>query len=618
MSDVDQTTELQQPEVRRLRRRAIKKLNYADFSRLSQVDNDNICSADAEKLKQIFVTKKFALFPPKEPAGGGSDVTGKWLKEEGLDQPILVRNKQGLGLEVPDPTTFGVREVSELVGPDTSLNVMEVSSQSILTGCRLGDWADYYEDKREGKKILNVISLEFSGTALGDRVKSPQAVRDIDWIDKAWPASSVNKPGCYPKTQYYCLMSVAGAWTDFHIDMGGSSVWYHVLKGEKTFLFIPPTPENLVAYEEWTTSADQGRIFFGDVVPSCYKVEMIAGNTMFIPSGWIHAVFTPIDSLAFGGNYLNSISIPMQITIHDLEIRSHIPSKFCYPFFKQLFFCVASSIVRDLRAEQRQNVSRLVRREREGLPAMVAACRAWILNSMRNTGRCPVEWSLCAADCNCSDAGAMLDELALLMVKTPPPISVDYSTEAEQSMVTSERPTVKISVKPPAEAGSEELQLTPAKKTTRTKGSLQICVKLPQAKGVKLEENTSTQIDAKQLPIKRKRRGKYIHSQFVEDVGQEKEEDWDPELELGSCIGEEALFDDFFESDDGGNDGSGIVKALVRRRQQKTGSSQTTSGLATTGGLKTAPRSKVSLDRGRATTKNRASGKAILSKKFKI
>ncbi len=30
----------------------------------------------------------------------------------------------------------------------------------------------------------------------------------------------------------------------------------------------------------------------------------------------------------------------------------------------------------------------------------------------------------------------MLDELALLMVKTPPPISVDYSTEAEQSMVS--------------------------------------------------------------------------------------------------------------------------------------------------------------------------------------
>jgi len=31
----------------------------------------------------------------------------------------------------------------------------------------------------------------------------------------------------------YCLMSVGGCYTDFHIDMGGTSVWYHVLKGQK-------------------------------------------------------------------------------------------------------------------------------------------------------------------------------------------------------------------------------------------------------------------------------------------------------------------------------------------------------------------------------------------------
>ena len=28
-------------------------------------------------------------------------------------------------------------------------------------------------------------------------------------------------------------MSVAGCYTDFHIDFGGSSVWYHILKGAK-------------------------------------------------------------------------------------------------------------------------------------------------------------------------------------------------------------------------------------------------------------------------------------------------------------------------------------------------------------------------------------------------
>lgn len=31
----------------------------------------------------------------------------------------------------------------------------------------------------------------------------------------------------------YCLMSVEGCYTDFHIDFGGTSVWYHILKGSK-------------------------------------------------------------------------------------------------------------------------------------------------------------------------------------------------------------------------------------------------------------------------------------------------------------------------------------------------------------------------------------------------
>lgn len=31
----------------------------------------------------------------------------------------------------------------------------------------------------------------------------------------------------------YCLMSVKGCYTDFHIDFGGTSVWYHVFKGQK-------------------------------------------------------------------------------------------------------------------------------------------------------------------------------------------------------------------------------------------------------------------------------------------------------------------------------------------------------------------------------------------------
>ena len=32
-----------------------------------------------------------------------------------------------------------------------------------------------------------------------------------------------------PRVSKYCLMSPAESYTDFHIDFGGTSVWYHVL-----------------------------------------------------------------------------------------------------------------------------------------------------------------------------------------------------------------------------------------------------------------------------------------------------------------------------------------------------------------------------------------------------
>jgi hypothetical protein len=49
------------------------------------------------------------------------------------------------------------------------------------------------------------------------------------------------------QVQKYCLMSIAGCYTDFHVDLGGTSVWYHLLRGQKIFWLIPPTPVNLKA-----------------------------------------------------------------------------------------------------------------------------------------------------------------------------------------------------------------------------------------------------------------------------------------------------------------------------------------------------------------------------------
>ena len=32
-------------------------------------------------------------------------------------------------------------------------------------------------------------------------------------------------------------MSVGGCYTDFHIDFGGTSVWYHIMRGKKVRFF---------------------------------------------------------------------------------------------------------------------------------------------------------------------------------------------------------------------------------------------------------------------------------------------------------------------------------------------------------------------------------------------
>ena len=140
----------------------------------------------------------------------------------------------------------------------------------------------------------------------------------------------------YPKVQKYCLMTVGGCFTDFHIDFGGTSVWYHVLRGQKVFWLIPPTDDNLKLYEEWTLSGRQGDVFFGDSVEKCGRVEVLAGNTLFIPSGWIHAVYTPEDSLVFGGNFLHSFAIEKQLRVAQTEELTKVPGKFRFPFFTEL------------------------------------------------------------------------------------------------------------------------------------------------------------------------------------------------------------------------------------------------------------------------------------------
>ncbi|XP_066284104.1 lysine-specific demethylase 7B-like isoform X2 [Branchiostoma lanceolatum] len=304
----------------------------------------------------------------------GHDLTVDYLERNGFSVPLLVPRKDGLGLVVP-PATFSISNVEECVGSMREIDVIDVCRQEDHR-MLMREWTEYYNSPNRCK-VLNVISLEFSKTRLTELVRPPHVVRQISWVDNYFPDQLPEDcPYSRPYVSKYCLMGVKDSYTDFHVDFGGTSVWYHVLRGEKIFYLIRPTPTNLGLYERWASSSNQSEMFFGDQVDSCYKCVVKQGQTLFIPTGWIHAVLTPVDSLVFGGNFLHSYNIGKQLQVYDMEKRLKTPEKFLFPYFEATNWYAAKNIMENLK-EYNEDLRVPPRYLLDGIHSLLTALRSW-------------------------------------------------------------------------------------------------------------------------------------------------------------------------------------------------------------------------------------------------
>ncbi|KAL6087270.1 hypothetical protein STEG23_021162 [Scotinomys teguina] len=156
----------------------------------------------------------------------GNQLT-EFLEESSFSKPIIVLKKEGLEMMLP-PTSFTVRDVEQYVGSNTEIDEIDVACQA---SCKmmLGDFVKYYySGKREN--VLNIMALEFTNTRLSNIVEMPKIVRKLSWVENLWPEEC----GCErPNIQKYCFMSVQDSYTDFHTEFGDTTIWYHVLMGEK-------------------------------------------------------------------------------------------------------------------------------------------------------------------------------------------------------------------------------------------------------------------------------------------------------------------------------------------------------------------------------------------------
>ncbi|VDK49509.1 unnamed protein product [Anisakis simplex] len=199
--------------------------------------------------------------------------------------------------------------------------------------------------------------------ALSEFVQPPKLVADLSWVHKFWPQNKKDSTPvsamitsrtvfnehlrAKPEVELFCLVGMKDSYTDFHIDFGGSSVWYHVFKGRKVFYVVAPLERNLQAFSNYQNMANRTEVFFGDLIApgQLFKVIINEGETLMIPSGWIHAVWTPCDSLVFGGNFLHSLNIEMQLRIYEMETSLETEDRFMFPSFELVNWYAAVSIL---------------------------------------------------------------------------------------------------------------------------------------------------------------------------------------------------------------------------------------------------------------------------------
>nr|XP_057910923.1 lysine-specific demethylase phf2 isoform X2 [Doryrhamphus excisus] len=280
---------------------------------------------------------------------GGSQLTMDYLEENGFEEPVLVQKKDGLGMSMPPPT-FYISDVENYVGPDVGVDVVDVTKQTD-SKMKLKEFVDYYYSTNR-KKVLNVINLEFSDSRMNNIVESPQIVRRLSWVENYWPDDALLGK---PKVTKYCLICVKDSYTDFHIECGGASVWYHVLKGEKIFFLIKPTSANLSLYERWRSSSSHSEMFFADQVDKCYKCPLKQGQTLFIPSGWINAILTPVDCLAFSGHFVHNLSVEMQMRAYEIEKRLKVKTLNPFPNFETACWYVGRHLLERFKGLHKAN-----------------------------------------------------------------------------------------------------------------------------------------------------------------------------------------------------------------------------------------------------------------------
>lgn len=228
---------------------------------------------------------------------------------------------------------------------------------------------------------------------------------------------------------------------------------------------------------------NQNEVFLGDKVKECYTFELSAGNTIFLPSGWIHAVYTPTDSLVFGGNFLHSYSIPLQLKVYEMEIRLKTPEKYRFPAFETLQWYAAKHYTQLLK-DYNSNKKCIDFKLHVGLKYLNGILRKWITaKDYYETHDYEIPKKI-----NC-------DKLVRIMSKE---LTKSEILLKSQGLYKSSKKAMPNTEKPQKEVlnytnVTDEIKVDPIEEAAPAPIKLKIKIKQPEEEGVALDDNNEAE-----------------------------------------------------------------------------------------------------------------------------
>ncbi|EFP08601.1 hypothetical protein CRE_02708 [Caenorhabditis remanei] len=256
----------------------------------------------------------------------------------------LFKTKDGLEFEYPEKLKLA--NVRSFIPGATKLKIIDSYSQQ-SADMEMNDLvAAFKTDKPNRTAAFNLLSFEARNTKLQNKIAVPKFVRNSSIVDKLTKQLEEkkkevldtmrntkerreklkeigNKIWSMPQYQKFVLLSMQDSFTDIHIDFSATSVYYHVVEGRKIFYVARPTPENLEVYKKYETDVNVPKEWIGKKLFSEFqRVEIKKGETAMIPSGYLHFVYTPEDSLVIGGNFLMEKYLKWQFELTAIEEES--------------------------------------------------------------------------------------------------------------------------------------------------------------------------------------------------------------------------------------------------------------------------------------------------------